>query len=317
MINWTLTQLEYILAVDEHRNFSKAAAAVRITQPTLSMQIQKLEDDLGVILFDRSKKPIRPTEVGVRIVAQARSAVSEAKKIEWLAKQSTTEVSGDFRLGVIPTLSPYVVPRFLKSFAEAYPKVKLRLEELRTASILEALERDQIDAGLLATPLHVPGLVEDPLFYEPFYLFSQATHRLAQKKSVDEKDLDGSELWLLEEGHCLRSQMVSLCSLGKRTGAIFKNVQFESGSIETLISLVRSNGGYTLVPELALPKPIPAALKATPFKKPTPTREVSLVYRRTQLKVPILNAIKAKIVASMPTEMRQDRSKEQEVIEIV
>lgn len=316
MINWTLTQLEYVLAVDEHRNFSKAAAAVHITQPTLSMQIQKLEEDLGVILFDRSKKPIRATEVGARIVAQARSAVAEAKKIEWLARQSSSEVSGEFRLGVIPTLSPYVVPRFLKVFADAYPKVRLHLEELQTSKIIEALERDQIDAGLLATPLKVQGLIEDPIFYEPFHLFLRSDHKFASKKTIDEKDLDGSEIWLLEEGHCLRSQVVNVCSIGKKSGSILKNVQFESGSIETLISLVRTNGGYTLVPELALPKPLPHGTKTIPFTKPIPSREVSLVYRRTQLKLPILHALKEKIGKTVPKELTNSEHPNQAVVKI-
>ncbi len=316
MINWTLTQLEYVLAVDEHRNFSKAAAAVRITQPTLSMQIQKLEEDLGVVLFDRSKKPIRPTEIGARVVAQARTAVAEAKKISWLAKQSVAEISGDFRLGVIPTIAPYVVPRFLKTFSESYPKVRLHLEELQTSKIIEALERDQIDAGLLATPLKTPGLVESPIFYEPFHLFLRSDHKLASKKSVDEKDLDGSEIWLLEEGHCLRSQVVNVCSLGKRAGSIFKNVQFESGSIETLISLVRSNGGYTLVPELALPKPLPPETKVLSFTKPVPSREVSLVYTRTQLKLPILEALKTKIAQAIPKELTNPAHPNQAIVKI-
>lgn len=309
MVHWSITQLQYIVAVDEHRSFSKAAAAVHVTQPTLSTQVQKLEEDLGAQIFDRSKKPIRPTEIGELILAQARSALAEIEKIEWVVKNAGKEATGDFHLGVLPTLAPYIVPRFLKAFEHGNPKLKLHLHELRMDAIVESVDRGQIDAGLLITPIHSSELIESPIFYEPFYLFLQSSHPLAQKEAIRAEEIDVSELWLLENGHCLRQQMLALFGDAAQGLSLQKSDRFAGGSLETLISLVRRNGGYALIPELALPTPMPEDVKAIPFQKPTPVREVSLVYRRrTQLKLQVVETLKQIIASSVPDHLTSAKS---------
>lgn len=313
----TLTQLEYLLAVETHRHFARAAKACFVTQPTLSMQLQKLEEELGVTLFDRSKKPILPTGIGKQIIAQARIVLSEFKKIGALSTQDQKEPNGDFSLAVIPTLSSYLLPLFLERFSHAYPRVNLHIQELHTNSIVKALEEDQIDAGLLATPLRVEGMQEELLFYEPFYLYARKEHPLARKRKVREEDLQGSEIWLLEEGHCLRNQVVKICGLENKKN-ILKNISFESGNLETLKRMVESSRGYTLMPYLAFlqeePRLSPA--KLVPFENPIPSREISLVYRRIDLKRPICEALKQSILSSLPQDLLKFQKKNLEIVEI-
>jgi len=312
----TLTQLEYVLAVDRYRHFGRAAKACFVTQPTLSMQLHKLEEDLGIVLFDRSKKPILPTPSGKAVIEQARSVITEMKKLEMLTKPTGLEVSGEYKLAVIPTLSPYVIPLFLENFSKKCPKVKFQIEELQTQQILQALEQDDIDAGLLVTPLGVDHLDEQVLFYEPFDLYLNPKHELAKKTKITEEDLDGSDLWLLNEGHCFRSQMIRICSLGKKN-SVLKNVQFESGNLETLKRLVEMNGGYTLLPRLATYK-LPATSRALvrQIAAPVPSREVSLVVRRLNLKKPVLDALKAEILSAVPAELSREKTKKMEVVKI-
>ncbi len=315
MIN--ISQLEYVLAVETHRNFGKAARACHVTQPTLSMQVQKLEEELGVMIFDRSKKPIIPTEAGRLLLQQARIILSEYKKLHVMAKQKEGVVAGEFHLAIIPTLSTYLIPLCLETFATAYPQVKLRVREMQTNHLLEALEREEVDAGILATPTESPGVKEDVLFYEPFYLYVHKEHPLAKLKQVREDDIDGKEMWLLEEGHCFRNQVVRLCGMrGKKT--VLPNVSFESGSLETLKRLVERHMGYTLVPYLAVMTETPEEedVRIVPFAKPVPSREVSLVYRRTQLKLPILNALKETIIQTLPAQLKAIDKKEVDVLDI-
>lgn len=315
MIN--ISQLEYILAVETSGHFGKAAKACHVTQPTLSMQIQKLEEDLGVTIFDRSRKPIIPTEAGKLLLQQARVVLSEYKKLHVMAKQKEGVVAGDFHLAIIPTLSTYLIPLCLETFATKYPQVKLYVREMQTNHLLEALEREEIDAGILATPTESAGVKEDVLFYEPFYLYVHKEHGLARKKKVKEDDLDGKEMWLLEEGHCFRNQVVRLCNMrGRKT--VLPNVRFESGSLETLKRLVERHMGYTLVPYLAVMTETPDEGDAVvvPFAKPVPSREVSLIYRRTQLKTPILEALKATILESLPAQLRLVAKNEVDVLDI-
>lgn len=312
----TLTQLEYAVAVDTHRHFGKAAEACNVTQPTLSMQLQKLEDELGVVVFDRSKKPILPTPVGEKLIAQARVVITEFKKMSFLSKQ-TTEIAGSFRLGVIPTLSPYLLPLFLTQFSKAFSKVSLEIVELQTDEIVRMLERDELDAGLMATPLNISTLQEDVICYEPFYLYAHASHPMAKKTKIGDDDLDISQLWLLAEGHCLRRQTLRLCGVNSGT-SVLKNVSFESGNLETLKRMVERNVGCTLLPYLALLDFDPKAHNAVvvEFTKPIPSREVSLVYRRIHLKEAIIGALYDTICKSLPSELAQLRRKHLEVVDI-
>ncbi|MFQ5717072.1 MAG: LysR substrate-binding domain-containing protein, partial [Nitrospinales bacterium] len=241
----TLTQLSYIAAVAQTRNFGLAAKACFVSQPTLSMQIHKLEEELGAILFDRSKRPVEPTAIGRRVVCQARLALQEVLRIEEMIKEERGEVSGEFRLGIIPTLAPYLLPLFLESFTQTYPKVNLIVEELQTRQIIERLGDDAINAGILATPLNCRGIIERPLFYEPFVVYLAPGHPYRSLAKVSENDLSLNDVWLLNEGHCFRDQAIKLCKRARDKGGEKKNLTFESGNLETLRRLVDKKFGYT------------------------------------------------------------------------
>ena len=312
----TLTQLEYLVAVDQYRHFGKAAKACHVSQPTLSMQLKKLEEEYQLTFFDRSKQPILPTREGESLIAQAKTILREVGRLNHLSAHRSKAISGELKLALIPTVAPYLLPLFLGSFAMKYPELKVAIEELTTAQILEALERDQIDAAILATPLATDSLIERPLFYEPFELYISADHPLARSQQISEEKLDAKDLWLLTEGHCLRNQIVRICSLRGKPG-IFPNVRFESGTLQTLIHLVEQGHGYTLLPWLAT-QDISTSKRAVlrPFSKPVPSREISLVSRRTQYKKNILDALETEIRASLPKELPQERTKRIEVIRL-
>ena len=311
----TLTQLEYILAVAKHGHFGKAAKECHITQPTLSQQIQKLETDLGTVIFDRSKKPILLTDAGSKLIEQAKVILTEVHKFSDLASQEPNTISGELSLGVIPTLAPYLLPLFLKDLSKKFPKLNLTVREMQTERIVEALENDRLDVGLLATPLNISQIEEYPLFYEPFYLYVATDHPLAKRSRIKQTDLKSEDIWLLTEGHCLRNQVLEICSLSK-VGNHKKQVDFESGSIETLERLVDANGGYTLIPELALPFSKSKKAVVQSFERPIPSRQVGLVYRRKQHKLQMIEALGEIIIASLPEEIRKLREKDLNVLEI-
>ena len=313
----TLTQLSYVTAVAQTRNFGLAAKSCFISQPTLSMQIQKLEDDLGVTLFDRSKKPVEPTAIGQRIIEQAQVVLQEAKRIEELIKEEKGEISGEFKLGIIPTLAPYLLPLFLEKFTITYPAVNLIVEEMQTQKIIKMLKEDKIDAGILVTPLNHKGIVEWPLFNDPFLAYLAPKHPLLSLSQVSDKDLSLDDIWLLNEGHCFRDQAIEICKRVKGKGSKNKNLTFESGNLETLKRLVDQNFGYTLLPSLAI-LGMPASeqkKKVRFFKSPAPIREVSVVYSRNYLKKSIIEALHKEVVSTLPRELKKPKSKER-VIEL-
>ena len=313
----TLTQLEYVLAVNRYRHFGKAAKACFVTQPTLSMQVQKLEDELGVVLFDRSRSPILPTAEGETVIEQAKVVIREQKRMLDLVQRARDELGGDFRLAVIPTLSTYILPLFLEAFVEKYPNVNLVIEECKTDEILELLDGDDIDAGLLVTPLHEDGLIERVLFYEPFYLFVAPDHPLARKKKVSENDLDLNEIWLLNKGNCFRDQVLNICSEHREPGEIRAKIRFESGNLETLKNMVLTSSGYTILPYLAVAQLAAQRRKLVrEFQAPVPTREVSLVYDRKVLRERVIDALAEEIVRALPRELRALERKDLEVVEI-
>lgn len=280
----TLTQLKYIVAVDNHRHFATAADKCYVTQPTLSMQIHKLEEELGIQIFDRSKQPVVPTREGVRIIDQARSVLQEANRIHEIAADNTEELSGVYRIGVIPTIAPYLLPMFLQAFSEAYPSVELIFEELLTQEILNRLHHDQIDVGIIATPVKQASIHELDLYYEPFVGYISADHELVNKEEITIDDLDVNDLWLLNEGHCWRDQMIQLCKKNQQRQAL-SPIQFESGNLETLRKLVEQNYGMTLLPYLAV-KDLPESVSkrhVRPFIQPIPKRKVRLAYGRVHL----------------------------------
>jgi LysR family transcriptional regulator, hydrogen peroxide-inducible genes activator len=305
----TLQQLEYLIAVDSYRHFSAAAQKCFVTQPTLSMMIQRLEEELGVIIFDRSRQPVVPTEIGALIITQARNVVKEASKMKELVRQAKGEVEGELRLGIIPTLAPYLLPLFLKSFIARYPRVKLAVSELITEQVITKLKNGELDAGLVVTPLNETGISEIVLFYERFFVYTSKDETVYQKKYVHTSDIDLHHLWLLEEGHCFRSQIVRLCEL-KKQHLMNDRFQFEAGSIETLKKLVDGGTGITIIPELAVAGYSTGdRKKIRQFREPVPSREVSLVTERKFVKQSLLEALRSEILSSLPDEPRKKRRK--------
>ena len=286
----TITQLYYVLAVAENQNFTKAAEKCFVTQPTLSMQIQKLEDQLDVLIFDRSKKPIELTDIGEKIVKQARNIVNESYRIQDIVDQQKGFIGGEFKLGIIPTVMPTLLPMFLKTFIKRHPKVKLKIEELTTEEIIARITDGHLDAAIAATPLEHEAIKERVLYYEPFVSYIPKNHRLHEAEKINVSDLDISDMLLLEDGHCFRDGVINLCK-------VFKNhtddkFQLESGSIETLIKLSNEGLGMTLLPYLhTLDINDKEKENLHHFHEPSPAREVSIIYHKSELKMQIIEAL--------------------------
>lgn len=304
----SLTQFEYVIAVDQCRHFGRAAELCHVSQPTLSGQLQKLEEEFGVILFDRNKKPTLPTEEGRFFIEQIKVIMNEYKRLQMLAKHNAKEPSGEFKLGIIPTVAPYLIPVLLEHFIEKYKDIDLIIEEMPTDKIIESLDRDFIDAGILATPLQVSRIEEEPLYYEPFYLYISANHKLAGISKVSENMLSANEILLLSDEHCLRNQVLEVCR-DKKKKEFLPGVEFKGGSLETLIELVARGHGYTLLPQMAadLIKKRKFDGKIIEFSRPTPAREISLVHRRGHLKQGILKVLKQSIDENMPDQLPRSR----------
>lgn len=311
----TITQLQYIIAVDTHRHFARAAESCFVTQPTLSMQIHKLEEELGVTIFDRSRKPLQPTDIGKQILDQARIVINEEKRIEEIIQQHKGEIAGDFRLAIIPTVASTLLPRFLKCFISQYPKVNLEIEELQTKVILDRLKNGLLDAAILATPLSHDGILEKPLYYEPFMAYTPMDHRLFKEKFLDNSDLDPDDILLLHEGHCFRDSVINLCAKVFDTKKKGPGVQLESGSFETLIKLSKQGFGMTLVPYLKAIelKNVEPEGTVKPFARPQPMREISIIHHRTHLKISIIEALAKCIQETVPDHML--KNEEGQVIE--
>ncbi|MEC3908276.1 LysR substrate-binding domain-containing protein [Tamlana sp. 2201CG12-4] len=286
----TITQLYYVLAVAEHQNFTKAAEKCFVTQPTLSMQIQKLEDQLDVQIFDRSKKPIELTDIGKKIVTQARNIVNESYRIQDIVDQQKGFIGGEFKLGIIPTIMPTLLPMFLKSFIKKHPKVKLKIEELTTEEIIARIKDGHLDAAIAATPLEDENIKERVLYFEPFVSYIPKSHRLHTNKKIEVSDLNINDMLLLEDGHCFRDGVINLCKALKDHSD--DKFQLESGSIETLIKLSNEGLGMTLLPYLhTLDINDKEKENLHYFKEPSPAREVSLIYHKSELKMQIIEAL--------------------------
>lgn len=293
----TITQLQYVLAVAEHRNFTVAAEKCFVTQPTLSMQVQKLEDELDLLIFDRGKKPISITEAGQKIVDQARNIVNEAARIRDIVDQEKGFIGGTFTLGVIPTIMPTLLPMFLKPFINRYPKVRLIIKEQSTERLIANLLEGHLDAGIAATPLRIEQLTERPLYYEPFVGYVPEGHRLAGLGKIRPEDLDLEDILLLQDGHCFRDGVVNLCKGGFRLDS--DHFQLESGSFETLVKLADEGLGMTLLPYLhTLDLGNGNRDNLRYFQEPPPAREVSLIYHKKELKFQITESLRD-VIASV------------------
>jgi LysR family hydrogen peroxide-inducible transcriptional activator len=298
----SIVQLEYMLALEEYGHFGKAAEACYVSQPTLSMQIQKAELELGVQVFDRSTNPITLTEKGKSLLEQARLVVGSHEKLIRIAMSQKDEIAGDFSLGVIPTLAPYMLSWFLSPFSKRYPQVKLSIKEKTTERVIEELERGTLDAALVALPLNHMKISEQPLFNDPFFVYASPGDPLLKKKIIPRNLLNNERVWLLSDGHCFRSQMLEVCSLEKSENAL-SNVSFEGGSFETLTRLIQESEGYTLVP-LTFARQLHQDEKKwiRPISKPTPTREIGLAYPNSSWKMDIIEAFSKVLQANIPEE---------------
>lgn len=306
----TITQLEYIVAVDTYRSFVLAAEKCFITQPTLSMQVQKLEDTLGVKIFDRSKQPVSPTEIGVEIIDQARILLAESEKIREIITDRQKELSGELKVGIIPTVSPYILPKIISSFIQKYPQVKLIVWEQTTEDIIQQLKLGTLDCGILSTPLRESVLTEIPVFYENFVAYVSKNSKLSKKKSISPEDIDMEEIWVLNEGHCMREQVLNICQRRKATKS-FLHFEYNTGSVETLKRMVDQNNGATILPELALAELSDKQLdKVRYFKSPEPAREVSIVIQKNFLKRRMIEALKNEILEFVPKRMKSKKKKE-------
>ena len=306
-----IQQLEYIIAVDNYRHFSKAAEASFVTQPTLSMMIQKLEEELGVKLFDRSQLPVQPTEIGTRLINQARIALAQINQIKEIVQEEKGIVKGVFRLAIIPTISPYLLPKLMQVHSENKFDIRIVISELTTDQILKGLANDSIDGGILATPLKEPAITEHPIYYERFFAYvSPREKALYAKTSLDESDLTSTRLWLLDEVHCFRTQILHLCNLKKRRGSNQTIFTYEAGSIDTLINIVDQNEGLTVIPEMALANMSESQKKnVRSFKNSTPVREVSLITRKEFFRERLLNIIIDEVKTVVPRSLQDEAMK--------
>lgn len=302
-------QLEYIIAVDRHKNFVKASESCFVTQATLSMMIKKLEEELQVKIFDRSKQPVKTTEIGEKIILQARKIISESKRFKEIIHEEKRVLNGELKIGIIPTLAPYLLPLFLKRFVTAYPLIKLNIHEHTTDVIIQKLKAEELDAGILSTPLHDNSINEQILFYEKYFLYVSEKEKGFEKKYVLPKDIDIDRLWLLEEGHCMRSQILNLCELKKKMEHE-AHFHYAAGSIETLRNMVDTNFGLTIIPELSVAHFSSSQKKRLKsFKSPEPVREISLITHREFIKERLLEALMKTITENIPDEMKKPLQK--------
>ncbi|MBQ4632361.1 MAG: LysR family transcriptional regulator [Prevotella sp.] len=300
-----IQQLEYIVALDKYRHFVKAAESCNVSQPTLSSLVQKLEHELDITIFDRSTHPIRTTEIGDKIIAQARVILYNIAQLKEMTIHEKDVCMGQIRIGVIPTVAPYILPKLFKQMHSDNPQIDLKVSEMRTAVIIDMLQKAQLDMAILATPLEQDDILEIPLYYEKFLAYVSPQENLYKEEEIDAHLLPTENLWVLKEGHCMRNQVFNFCD----TKPMFSST-YEAGSIDTLVKIVDENGGYTIIPELHLPLlSNEQRTNVRPLKEPVPVREISLVIRNDFVKERMLNIIVNAIKKIIPEEMIDTRLK--------
>ena len=284
----TITQLKYTLAVAEHGNFTTASDKCFVTQPTLSMQVQKLEEELGVVIFNRSTKPLQVTEIGQKVLFQAKKIVEESSRMNDVVSEEKGIIGGTLKVGIIPTVSSTLLPLFLNIFTKKHKNVELKIEEFNTETINQKLEDNTIDCAIAATPLNNNRIIERPLYYEPFVAYVPNHHFLAGNKVLEVDDLSNGDILILQDGHCFRDQVLNLCSFED----LNKQYELKSGSFETLINLSNNGPWMTIIPYLHSNNLSPKNLEnIIPFEEPSPAREISMIYSKSQLKLPVINAL--------------------------
>lgn len=299
----TLQQLEYVMAVYRCKHFAKAADYCNVTQPTLSSMIQKLEEELGVKIFDRSKQPIKPTAEGMLIIERAWNILVRAKQLKEVVEEERHSLSGTFHVAVLPTIAPYLIPRFLPQLMNEYPELDIRVTEMKTEDIHKALKHGDIDAGIVAQVEGQEGFDSEHLYFEKFFVYVAKGDALFNNKAIRTSDLTGEYLWLLDEGHCFREQLVKFCHL--KSAAKSKKA-YNLGSIETFMRIVESGKGVTFIPELALEQLTEVQKELVrSFAHPIPTRDIILLTQKNFLRTSLRQLIIDKIRAAVPACMLQ------------
>ena len=297
----TLQQLEYILAVNQFRHFAKAAEYCRVTQPTLSAMIQKLEEELDTRIFDRSQQPVCPTPVGIHIIEQAQTILVQANRIKNIIEEEKHSLTGIFKLGILPTVAPYLLPRFFPQLMKKYPDLDIRVVEMKTNDIKKALQTGEIDAGIVASLAGMEELQQTPLFYEQFFAYVSREDALFNNEVIRTSDLNGEQLWLLDEGHCFRDQLVRFCQM---KSARASQLAYHLGSMETFMRMVESGKGVTFIPELAVLQLGDAQKELVrSFAIPCPTRQVVLLTNKNFIRHTLLEVLVKEIKLSVPKEM--------------
>lgn len=298
----TLQQMEYIVAVEKFRHFSKAAEYCKVTQPTLSAMIQRLEDELDVRIFDRTQQPVCPTPIGLTIINQAKDILEKVESIKETISEEKGSISGTFHIGIIPTIAPYLLPRFFHKLELKYPDLNFRVYELKTAEIKEALSNGDIDAGIVATLSCMENeFIISHLYYEQFYAYISPENKLSHNNVIKTSDLTNEQLWMLDEGHCFRDQLVKFCQLkSAQTSQLTYNLR----SLDTFMRMVENGNGVTFIPELSTMQLNEFQKQLVkPFAIPSPTRQISIITNKNFIRNKVLNAIIDEIQSSVPKEM--------------
>ena len=297
----TLQQLEYILAVNQFRHFAKAAEYCRVTQPTLSAMIQKLEEELDTRIFDRSQQPVCPTPVGIHIIEQAQNILVQANRIKNIIEEEKHSLTGSFKLGILPTVAPYLLPRFFPQLMKKYPDLDIRVVEMKTNDIKKALQTGEIDAGIVASLAGMEELQQPPLFKAQYFAYVSREDALFNNEVIRTSDLNGEQLWLLDEGHCFRDQLVRFCQM---KSARASQLAYHLGSMETFMRMVESGKGVTFIPELAVLQLGDAQKELVrSFAIPCPTRQVVLLTNKNFIRHTLLEVLVKEIKLSVPKEM--------------
>lgn len=297
----TLQQLEYILAVDTHRHFARAAEFCNVTQPTLSAMIQKLEDELKVKIFDRNTQPVSPTMIGRMIIEQANVVVKQSYKIRDIVAEEQNTIQGVFRLAVLPTIAPYLLPRFFQKFMAKYPLLDIRVMEMKTQQSMMALKNGDVDAAIIANEADKDFFNSYTLYYEEFFVYISRGEKLFTKERIKTSDITGERLWLLDEGHCFRDQLVKFCQLEK---VKLNQMAYSLGSMETFMRMVEKGKGITFIPSLAIMQFSDEQKELVrPFAIPTPTRNINIITTKSFIRNSVLDAIKEEIKSAIPAEM--------------
>lgn len=305
-----IRQLEYVLAVDKFKNFSRAAENCHVTQATLSAMIKKLEEELDIVIFDRKSNPVLTTEEGAEILVIAEKIVQHANQLVDRANSIKGNIEGEIKIGIIPTIAGCLLPKIIRPLIEQYPRLKLEFKEITTDDMIHQLKTGQLDAGIAATPISDKDIKENILYYEALMVYGDKDQ---DKRFMMPEEIKEHKIWMLEEGHCLREQFIKLCSLRKKD-VLPENLKFQANSFETLLNLVDEFGGLTLIPELYFNlMPEDRKEKVTFFNQPIPVREVSMIYFRPYAKIRTIEAISTLITEQIKGTLLADTYKNSEL----